>query len=88
MYVANLRRVGCPEQTIRDILTADLDSVNPRRAEFERNLTAGFAARQEAEAGLRGLRGEETWALATVLGVSAASAAATCPVRLSGLGFG
>src|SRR5690242_7236057 len=27
-YVANLRRVNCPEQTIRDILVADLRSIS------------------------------------------------------------
>ena len=26
-YIANLRRIGCPEQTIRDIITADLHAV-------------------------------------------------------------
>jgi len=68
-YLANLRSVGCPEQTIRDIITADLDSsYAPRRAQLERNLTAGFAARQEAETGLRELRSEEARVLATLLG--------------------
>ena len=27
IYIANLRAIGCPEQTIRDIITADVDSL-------------------------------------------------------------
>lgn len=30
-YVANLRAIGCPEQTVRDILSADVDSLYARR---------------------------------------------------------
>src|SRR5690349_18229249 len=32
-YLANLRNIGCPEQTIRDIITADVDSVFAQRRE-------------------------------------------------------
>jgi LysM repeat protein len=34
-YVANLRQIGCPEQTIRDILIADVNSVYSRRRAIE-----------------------------------------------------
>lgn len=68
-YLANLRRVGCPEQTIRDILTADVDSLYaPRRERLERALNASFAARPEVEAQLAGLRSEEASSLAWLLG--------------------
>lgn len=30
-YIANLRRIGCPEQTIRDIITADVASLNQEK---------------------------------------------------------
>lgn len=41
-YVANLRRIGCPEQTIRDIVAADLDGAyyGPRRRALEQSAAA------------------------------------------------
>ncbi|HWD91589.1 MAG TPA: LysM domain-containing protein [Verrucomicrobiae bacterium] len=34
-YIANLRNIGCPEQTIRDIIIADVDSLYARREATE-----------------------------------------------------
>src|SRR5256885_2547460 len=34
-YVANLREIGCPEQTIRDIIIADVNSLYSRRRGLE-----------------------------------------------------
>src|SRR5438067_9090895 len=34
-YVANLRDIGCPEQTIRDIIIADVNSLYSRRRGLE-----------------------------------------------------
>jgi hypothetical protein len=47
-YTANLRRIGCPEQTIRDIITADLHSIFAGKS---------TAARRNAQAGARGPSG-------------------------------
>src|SRR5579859_490119 len=30
-YISNLRAIGCPEQTIRDIITADVDNLYSRK---------------------------------------------------------
>src|SRR5437867_3702515 len=43
-YIANLRSIGCPEQTIRDIILADVNKLfEPREAPFKAQL-AGFQA--------------------------------------------
>ena len=34
-YVANLRQIGCPEQTIRDIIIADVNALYSRRRATE-----------------------------------------------------
>jgi hypothetical protein len=67
VYVANLRGIGCPEQTIRDILTADVHGAfAPRREALERKQKnqngSDLATRltlQSVEAGLEELRDEE-----------------------------
>lgn len=42
IYISNLRRIGCPEQTIRDLISADVDTLYaPRRAQLERQSPAG-----------------------------------------------
>jgi hypothetical protein len=43
-YVANLRGIGCPEQTIRDIVTADVDEAFyvPKREELKQKEPAEF----------------------------------------------
>ena len=69
VYVANLRRVRCPEQTIRDILTADVHSLYaPRRERLEEMLTGGAVGRQRTEEQLVELRKEEAAVLAHLLG--------------------
>ena len=58
MYIANLREIGCPEETVRDIIVADVDKLlasrnrmaTPRRpAQYwqpeEREVEAHAAAR-------------------------------------------
>jgi hypothetical protein len=74
-YVANLRGIGCPEQTIRDIITADLDGLYATRREaLQRKLaaaessTASLAARHGIETALASLRDEEAATLAALLG--------------------
>jgi len=54
-YVANLRGVGCPEQTIRDIIVADVKALYAsRRQPLEQQLatsngTSGMAAQRELQ---------------------------------------
>jgi len=74
-YIANLRGIGCPDQTIRDLITADVDSLYaPRREHLERKLTgygsitANFGSRQALETGLHELRQEEDAVIAALLG--------------------
>lgn len=74
-YIGNLRGIGCPERTIRDLITADVDSLYAvRRDELTRKLGAVDSfithpnARQELETGLQGLHAEEEQVLAVLLG--------------------
>ena len=72
-YVANLRRVGCPEQTIQDIIKADVDELYTRK---RRNLEIQQASQPEAvAAGTHELQREERAVLAQLLGGPANSAA-------------
>jgi hypothetical protein len=94
-YVANLRAVGCPEQTIRDIITADVDSLYAarRKALEEKQASPAKAAwpsasgsRQALDAQLEQLHSEETYVLAALLGpqsslVQTAEEATTPPAR-------
>ncbi len=41
-YIANLRAVGCPEETIRDIIVADVKKLFTARAKAERGTTNQF----------------------------------------------
>jgi hypothetical protein len=69
-YIANLRAIGCPEQTIRDIITADVDSslYAARRQPLEESRAAHpLAGWLEAEARLRELSNEEAFAIAVIL---------------------
>jgi hypothetical protein len=92
-YIANLRRVGCPEQTIRDIITADLDGLySPKREVLQRKLavadsTAGLSGRRGIENALDSLRDEEAATLAALLGAERSPgqmAAEATPVSASG----
>jgi hypothetical protein len=85
-YIANLRSIGCPEQTIRDIITADVDSqYAPRREPLERERTGkAFAERTAAERALQDMRKEEASLITGLLGapttaVKASTGAAEAP---------
>ena len=73
-YITNLRRVGCPEQTIRDIITADIDGVYAgRREERQSKLTAAGpmptgSADEDPKAALENLRIEEAGVITALLG--------------------
>jgi hypothetical protein len=68
-YVANLRSVGCPEQTIREILTADVASLyDSRRHSLEEWLArAGLAERSVVERELAVLHTEQMAFLSRLL---------------------
>jgi hypothetical protein len=69
-YVANLRGIGCPEQTIRDIITADVGSLYSERIRtLESKLAeAGTADQSAVEGEIRAVRREKAWLLSTLLG--------------------
>ena len=80
VYIANLRDIGCPEQTIRDIIKADVDNLYAsRREELARKIaarsggsfTADLVARQELESGLQQLSHEEASVISSLLGPDA-----------------
>ena len=73
-YVANLRGIGCPEQTIRDIIGADVDTLYaPRRKPLEKLVARGGAASSVAEVDLRELRRQETDVIAALFGLPPAA---------------
>jgi hypothetical protein len=63
-YIANLRRIECPEQTIRDIITADVDAAifAPRREQLKQNQNGAL------ETDLQELNHNESALIATLLG--------------------
>lgn len=81
-YIANLRSVGCPEQTVRDIISADLHTrYAPRLAELERQRAShGLSARHDLERQLEALQQEETAVLAGLLETETSVQLATGPV--------
>lgn len=78
-YIANLRAIGCPEQTIRDIIAADVDSLySARRQPLEAKLAAGtVAGRLPAEGELRDLRNQEASAITALLAAPPAATNST-----------
>jgi hypothetical protein len=68
-YISNLREVGCPEQAIRVLVTADMDNLYAaRRKPLEEKLVASsLGGRLAAEGGLRELRNEEAAAVTALL---------------------
>lgn len=78
-YIVNLRGIGCPAQTIHDIIAADLDSLYAsRRQPLEEQLaTSGFARRLTVEGELRELRTEEAAAVTALLVAPPAAANTT-----------
>jgi len=76
-YIKNLRAIGCPEQTIRDIVTADVHSLyKQRRTHLEQSVTGTQAdsasqTREIPNRKLQELRDEEGSLLAILLGPEA-----------------
>jgi hypothetical protein len=72
-YIANLRGIGCPELTVREIITADVaDLFAPRREPLLTKL-AGVSApaeRSQAERALRQLDQEETSVVRRLFGIA------------------
>ena len=75
-YVANLRNVGCPEQTLRDIITADVHGIYAAEVNAlkQKNAASGPATRLALEKELASLRHQEASFIATLLGTSQMSA--------------
>jgi hypothetical protein len=72
-YIANLRRIGCPEQTIRELIMADVDDdYSARRERLRRDLGGddSFASRSSLETGLQKLRNEEAEVVRALLGAN------------------
>ena len=69
-YIANLRGIGCPEQTIRDIITADVAELYARRrTPLEDALRMGTQSERSTwELQLRTLQREEPAVLVALLG--------------------
>src|SRR5437870_2031998 len=62
-YIANLRDIGCPEQTIRDIIIADINAMYSRRRALE-VVTAGQQWwRAEPDSNVVAVAAEKTRAL-------------------------
>jgi hypothetical protein len=75
VYVSNLRSIGCPEQTVRDIITADVDTLYAKRREelcalfSDRSIPSDSAARRtDLVAQLRRLQDEESSVISALLG--------------------
>ncbi len=73
-YIANLRAIGCPRQTIRDIIVADVDGVYAtRREQLARQhsgdpAAAGLTSPQALKTGLQHLQSEEAGVIFALLG--------------------
>jgi hypothetical protein len=77
-YIANLRAIGCPEQTIRDIILADVDKLyaareNPLKAPPKQadGKPAAETAEQKLERlrQLRAVQQEKRWVIKELLGI-------------------
>ncbi len=71
-YIANLRGIGCPELTVREIITADVaDLFAPRRDPLLAKLAGGgmSAERSQAEGALRQLEQEENSIVRRLFGI-------------------
>ncbi len=67
-YIANLRAIGCPEQTIRDIITADVDTLYASRRRQLQQEQAGGPDPLALQTQLQRLQSEETGVLLALLG--------------------
>jgi hypothetical protein len=78
-YIGNLRGIGCPERTIRDIISADVHSLyEQRRKQVQRDSLAGTStsARVTPRQGLEELRNEEAKVVLELLGPEPAEGSA------------
>lgn len=68
-YIANLRAIGCPEQTIRDIISADVHELYAAKIQnrAERRGTTTLAERTHLEQELQGLRRQEASLISNLL---------------------
>jgi len=84
-FVKNLRGIGCPETTIRDIIQCEMDEIYAaKRQEIEREIaTAPLQARSALQERLRQLGAEETTMLSASLNGSAIPAAAMAGTQTS-----
>jgi hypothetical protein len=83
VYVKNLRAIGCPEATLRAIVTADVDVIySAKHDEFEKELAslqnsswserlASYSSQQNLAARIQDLPGEEAATIAELLGLQA-----------------
>lgn len=69
VYIANLRSIGCPEQTIHDIIAADLHGLYAARlSELDRRRFASILSERLAlEQQIKALQAEEATLLASLL---------------------
>jgi hypothetical protein len=72
IYVANLRGIGCPEQTLRDIVLADVHALyTPKRNELEaRRAKSGLLERLNTDRLLQALQDQEVSLITTLLGAN------------------
>lgn len=68
-YIQNLRGIGCPEQTVRDIITADVESLYQARAQRLRQTQSDSSAELEMES--QRLAAEKASVIARLLGADA-----------------
>ncbi|MFO1498327.1 MAG: hypothetical protein U1G07_08050 [Verrucomicrobiota bacterium] len=75
-YIANLRGIGCPEQTIRDIILADINKLYAAREEPLKNKPKGAPETPETSeqklerlTQLRAVQQEKRWAVKELLGI-------------------
>jgi hypothetical protein len=68
-YIANLRGIGCPEQTIRDLVKADVDSLYAARRQplEDKSATTDVAGRTAFQRELQLLRNQEATAVRALL---------------------
>jgi hypothetical protein len=65
IYIANLRGIGCPEQTIRDLIVADVHNLYSLRCQQAANVTTSHP---ELDSELERLRSEERQVIQALLG--------------------
>lgn len=86
IYIANLRGIECPEQTIRDLITADVDAslYSPRRDQLKERMEGKIKAapegavfaQEEYKRDLEQLKTEESALIASLLGTQSSEPSA------------